>query len=203
MVTQIRRVLPCSVPLIAYRELQALGPDISGLVVTALEAGLSKPLPRTLLPEWRCGLKRVAVPISTTLYDQIIELAGKHFDGEAAKAAGWFIAFGLGLPMPCFVVNKVTKTQIVVPVTTYHAAVWPRPVEEKIEIPVDKLPTGEELAKRRKALGISQYRLADLTKLSRGNIVDTESGRRRGPGSRSVIHQTLQELEANPPKRRR
>ncbi|HXI19096.1 MAG TPA: helix-turn-helix domain-containing protein [Chloroflexota bacterium] len=204
----LRRVITCRVPAPAYDRLRASETPLLEAAAVALETGLTLIRPDRSAGGWRFNRRPLAVPVTGDSFTAITELANDAFNGDMREAAGWLIARGVGMAIPLPTVDElagITHEKEAEPaprLTTQGVAagrfVAPprrRPEQRAPLPPDDSAPNGDELRKRRDAIGISQRDLAAASGLSRGLVAEVERGRRRHVLTRLRISETLASLE--------
>lgn len=206
----MNRVVLCLVPRFAHDKLRADADTVSvtAAVSEAIQNALLLPEPGQQAGDWWHRRMLMAVSVPCKVYAEINNLALEHFDGDDRDAAGWLIARGLGwiLPLPApHELRRVVAAPQGKPSESEPPAVTmyrfePRGLyalrksREPLP-PDDSAPSGEELAKRRALLGISQRRLAEKAGLLRGLVAEVERGRRRHVLTRLRMSMALSELE--------
>ena len=171
----------------------------------ALGAGLAQPLPPVIAGGWRLPRRPLAVPIPADDYRAVLQLAQEHFRDDPRDAAGWLIARGTGIALPLPTEDELsgaTRTLGLPSAEPQHVApvrflVPPRRrPETRAPLPADdSAPSGEELRRRRDAVGLSQRDLAAASGLSRGLVAEIERGRRRHVLTRLKLSDTLAAVE--------
>ena len=208
--------LTAFIPLLAYSYvcLQAQERGGDGMAIAtaldALRAGLAEPLPAIEPGHYRLRRRSLFLLISAAEYTRVEALAAAHFGGDMRKCAGWLIARGLRLQLPLPAPEELRSVPLA-------PRAEPRPVS--LSVTFDELrrrklerrerfnaakasllddttaPDGEELARRRAAVGISQRELAAQLQCSRGLVAEIERGRRRHVLTRLRMAETLATLE--------
>lgn len=200
----------CTIPFPTYTSLKGFNTtkDKHGQerIKTALIRGLNSPIPTrssTTPPLY----KSVCITIDEQTSAQTQSFADVEFGGDVNKAAGWLIAYGLGItthlptytPTPPPRPPVITTTPLEIPQTHYQVArrIVARPHRaQRIPPPDGEIITGEQIREQREALGISQRDLAQSAGLLRGSITEAERGRRRGIDTRLRIAEALARLRA-------
>jgi DNA-binding XRE family transcriptional regulator len=201
----LRRVITCRVPSPAFDRLRASESPLLEAAASALETALTLPRPERAAGGSRFSRRPLALPVSAEAFDGIAMLAKEAFNGDVRDAAGWLIARGAGMAIPLPTHDELTASEQPVSAPTARTTDAPpaarfvvpprRRAETRAPLPPDdSAPDGEELRRRRDAVGISQRDLAAASGLSRGLIAEVERGRRRHVLTRLRIAETLASL---------
>ncbi len=208
----LRRVLACRIPAPAYDRLRAGGSPLVDAAAAALEQGLAAiaaERPPVAPGGWRFPRRPLAVPVPASAYTAVLQLAQEAFNNDPRDAAGWLIARGLGMALPLPTPAELAGS----PSAPYDRSAPPAPPppaapttrfvmpprrrpEPRVTLPPDDAaPSGDELRRRREAIGLSQRDLAAASGLSRGLVAEIERGRRRHVLTRLRLAETLASLE--------
>jgi DNA-binding XRE family transcriptional regulator len=206
----LRRVLACRIPAPAYDRLRAGGSPLVEAAAAALEQGLAAiaaERPPVAPGGWRFPRRPLAVPIPAGAYAAVLQLAQEAFNNDPRDAAGWLIARGLGMALPLPTpaelagapyersASPAPSAPPAAPATRFIVPPRRRPEPRVTLPPDDAAPSGDELRRRREAIGLSQRDLAAASGLSRGLVAEIERGRRRHVLTRLRLAETLASLE--------
>jgi DNA-binding XRE family transcriptional regulator len=214
----LRRVLTCRIPFPAFDRLRAAGQPGGPLeaaplleaAVAALETGLKLERPPVAPGGWHFPRRPLAVPLPGEAYAAIVTLAQEAFAGDLRDAAGWVIARGVGMALPLPTPEELAgvakprepvlserpflASSAASPNARFFIPPRRRPEPRAPLPPDDSAPSGDELRRRREAIGVSQRDLAAASGLSRGLVAEVERGRRRHVLTRLRLAETLASL---------